>query len=80
MDYVEIEDEKFITATINKIRERYSNWRQIVASGDRETTMRGKSVVTLYLKFEPVCQVEGDPEDIELFVAKLRELSQGGTE
>lgn len=74
MEYLEIGNEEDIPVIIDKIRGKYGSWRQIIIPTERETTMRGKMVVTLFLRFDPICKIEGEPEFVEQFLENFQEL------
>jgi hypothetical protein len=74
VEYLEIGNEEDIPVIIDKIRGKYGSWRQIIIPTERETTMSGKMVVTLFLRFDPICKIEGEPEIIEQFLENFQEL------
>ncbi len=79
MQYYELSNEEEITDTINKLRSNLGDLRQIVIPNDRESTMSGRQILTLYRRFEPAAKIEGDEALIDQFVSKLNERANGGS-
>lgn len=72
MKYIELYNENDVETAINDIHSKYKSFSQIVPSGEYETTMGGKKVVTLFYRFEPVMKVEAEETLLNLLLSKLK--------
>ena len=73
MQYIEITNETEIKPAVDTIRQICGGLHQAVFGGERESTMSGRQVLTVFLKFEPVVKVEADKEMIDLLLTKIEE-------
>ena len=73
MQYIEVTNETEIQPAIETLRQVCGGLHQAVFGGDRESTMSGRQVITVFLKFEPVAKIEAEQEMIDLLLAKVEE-------
>ncbi|MDZ7794957.1 MAG: hypothetical protein U5P10_15070 [Spirochaetia bacterium] len=77
MRYVELNNKYEIKVVIEEIRNKYKDLSKILIPSERETTVRGDLVVTLYYNFEPSMKVEGEGDVINQFIERLEEEKKG---
>lgn len=73
MQYYDLESEEDITLVLGAIRQTHGSLSQFVVGSERESTMGGKSILTLFLRFDPTVKIEGQPELVDSFVAAFSE-------
>ena len=73
MQYIEISNESEIKPAIETIRQLCGGLHQAVFGGDRESTMSGRQVLTVFLKFEAVAKVEAEKEMVDLLLSRIEE-------
>ncbi len=78
MQYYELNNEYEITEIINKLRSNLGGLRQLVIPSERESTMAGKQILTLYHRFEPVAKVEAEEAMLDRFVSTINERTGAG--
>ena len=73
MQYIEITNETEIDPAIEAIRQACGDLHQAVFGGERESTMRGRDVLTVFFKFEPVAKIEAEKDLVDQLIAKVEE-------
>lgn len=71
MKFYTLRNEQEIKHTIQEIKSTYRNFSEIILPNVYDTTLGGKQVLTIYIKFEPQVKVEGDKDLIDTFVKEI---------
>jgi len=77
MRYVELNNKYEIKVVVEEIRTKYKDLSKILVPSERETTVKGNLVVTLYYNLEPAMKVEAEEEVIKQLLEKLEEEQKG---
>jgi len=71
MQYYDIKNEHEINHTIREIKESHYNISEMVIPSNYENTLGGGSILTIYIKFEPVIKIEGEKDSLDTFSSRL---------
>ena len=77
MKYIEINDAIEIGPAIETIRQACGGLNNAVFAAERETTMRGNQVMTVFFKFEAVLKIEAEESLIDRLLVRVEERKAG---
>jgi len=72
MKFYTLRNEQEIKHTIKEIKSAYRSFSEIILPNVYDTTLGGKQVLTIYIKFEPQVKVEGDKDLIDAFAEEIK--------
>ena len=77
MQYFEISDTNEIPTTIEAVRRICGGLNNAVFAGDRENTMSGRQVISVFLRFEVVAKIEATKELLDQLMSRFEEKKSG---
>ena len=77
MQYKELNSAQEIKSTIEDIKKSFRDFSKLLIPNERQRTVRGHVVLTLYYELKPAIKVEGEEKIIEQFVQKLEDEKKG---
>lgn len=73
MRYIELMSEAEIKTEIERIKREYRNLSKIYIPSDKDETIKGSKVLTLFKNLDPILKIEADEELLNQFVAYIED-------
>ena len=73
MRYIELMSEAEIKTEIERIKREYRNLSKIFISNNKDETIKGSKVLTLFRNLEPIIKIEADDALLNKFIAYIED-------
>lgn len=73
MRYIELMGDAEIKTEIERIKREYKNLSKIFIPDNKDETIRGSKVLTLFKNLDPIIKIEADDELLNKFIAYIED-------